>query len=133
MVTNSLPVVEYLAATPVSVHVLGGDMVPRQSLLIGSHAVRAMQAWKFDLAVFGAEGVTRQGVWNSAPEVVALQRAAIAQSQQSFVLLTSEKLGRSTSSFLGPLGKNLRLVTDATPRQLAAQNIRPALVQGARR
>jgi DeoR/GlpR family transcriptional regulator of sugar metabolism len=132
VVTNSLPVVEYLAATPVSVHVLGGDMVPRQSLLIGSHAVRAMQAWKFDLAVFGAEGVTRQGVWNSAPEVVALQRAAMAQSQQSFVLLTSEKLGRSTSSFLGPLGKNLRLFTDATPRQLAAQHIRPTLVQGTR-
>jgi DeoR/GlpR family transcriptional regulator of sugar metabolism len=132
VVTNSLPVVEFLAATPVSVHILGGDMVPRQSLLIGSHAVRAMQAWKFDVAVLGAEGITRQGVWNSAPEVVALQRAAIAQTRQSFLLLSADKIGRSTSSLLGPLGKNLRLVTDATPRQLATQKIPTAFVQGAR-
>ena len=132
VVTNSLPVVEFLAATPVSVHVLGGDMVPRQSLLIGSHAVRAMQAWRFDLAVLGAEGVTRQGIWNSAPEVVALQRAAMARSHTSFVLLSSDKLGRSTSSLLGPLGKNLRLVTDATPRQLAAQRIPTHFVEGGR-
>jgi len=107
-------------------------MVPRQSLLIGSHAVRAMQAWKFDVAVLGAEGITRQGVWNSAPEVVALQRAAIAQTRQSFLLLSADKIGRSTSSLLGPLGKNLRLVTDATPRQLATQKIPTAFVQGAR-
>lgn len=132
VVTNSLPVVEFLASTPVSVHILGGDMVPRQSLLIGSHAVRAMQAWKFDVAVLGAEGITRQGLWNSAPEVVALQRAAIAQTRQSFVLLTAEKIGVSTTSFLGPLGKNLRLVTDATPKQLASQRIHPAFIQGER-
>ena len=128
VVTNSLPVVEFLASTPVSVHILGGDMVPRQSLLIGSHAVRAMQAWKFDVSVFGAEGVTRQGVWNSAAEVVALQRAAMARSRQSFVLVTAEKLGHSTGSFLGPLGKNFRLITDASPRQLATQKIPPHLV-----
>jgi DeoR/GlpR family transcriptional regulator of sugar metabolism len=71
-------------------------------------------------------------VWNSAPEVVALQRAAIAQTRQSFVLLSSEKIGHGASSLLGPLGENLRLVTDATPLQLAAQKISTAFVQGAR-
>jgi DeoR family glycerol-3-phosphate regulon repressor len=132
VVTNSLPVVEFLASTPVSVHILGGDMVPRQSLLIGSHALRAMQGWKFDVAVLGAEGITRQGVWNSAPEVVALQRAAMAQARQSFLLLSADKIGRSTSCLLGSLAKNFRLVTDATPPQLAAQKISTAFVQGAR-
>lgn len=129
VVTNSLPVVEFLAATPVSVHILGGDMVPRQSLLIGAHAVRAMESWKFDLAVLGAEGITQQGVWNSAPEVVDLQRAAITQARQSFVLMTADKIGRSTACLLGALGKNLRLVTDAGPRPLAAQKIPSLFVQ----
>jgi DeoR/GlpR family transcriptional regulator of sugar metabolism len=56
----------------------------------------------------------------------------MAQTRQSFLLLSADKIGRSTSCLLGSLAKNFRLVTDATPPQLAAQKISTAFVQGAR-
>ena len=123
VVTNSLPVVDFLASTSVSLHVLGGSLVPRQSLLLGEEAIRSLGKWKFDMAILGAEGVTRAGVWNSAPEVVELQKAVLRQCRQSFVLLTSDKLGKETASLLTPLGNSLRIITDASAKQLEAQHI----------
>ena len=129
VVTNSLPVVDFLASTSVSLHVLGGSLVPRQSLLLGEEAIRSLGKWKFDMAILGAEGVTRAGVWNSAPEVVELQKAVLRQSRQSFVLLTSDKLGKEAASFLTALGNSLRIITDASAKQLEAQHIPVSMLQ----
>ena len=123
VVTNSLPVVELLSGSGVSLHIPGGDLVARQSLLIGERAVRALQDWKIDVSVLGAEGVTEAGFWNSAPEVVALQKAAMENSKKNFVLVTAEKIGHRTGALLASWGAGLRLITDATARQLAAENI----------
>ena len=128
-VTNSLPVVDFLSSTSVSLHVLGGSLVPRQSLLLGTEAIHSLRDWKFDVAILGAEGVTRAGVWNSAPEVVELQKAVLRQCRQSFVLLTSDKLGKEAASFLTALGNSLRIITDASVKQLEAQHIPVSMLQ----
>jgi DeoR/GlpR family transcriptional regulator of sugar metabolism len=123
VVTNSLPVVELLSGSGVSLHIPGGDLVARQSLLIGERAVRALRDWKIDVSVLGAEGVTEAGFWNSAPEVVALQKAAIENSNKNFVLVTAEKMGHRTGALLASWEVGLRLITDATARQMATENI----------
>jgi DeoR/GlpR family transcriptional regulator of sugar metabolism len=123
VVTNSLPVVELLSGSGVSLHIPGGDLIARQSLLIGERAVRAMRDWKIDVSVLGAEGVTEAGFWNSAPEVVALQKAAMENSKKNFVLVTAEKIGHRTGALLASWEAGLRLITDATARQLVAENI----------
>jgi DeoR/GlpR family transcriptional regulator of sugar metabolism len=123
VVTNSLPVVELLSGSGVSLHIPGGNLVARQSLLIGERAVRALSEWKIDVAVLGAEGVTQAGVWNSALEVVALQKAAIANSKRSFVLVTAEKIGHRAGAQLATWSSGLELVTDATEKQLQSARI----------
>ena len=123
VVTNSLPVVDFLASTSVSLHVLGGSLVPRQSLLLGREATQSLGHWKFDMAILGAEGVTRNGIWNSAPEVVELQRAVIRQSHQTFVLLTSDKFGHEAAALMASLSPSLRIITDASAKQIEAQRI----------
>lgn len=128
VVSNSLPVVEFLANSGVSLHIPGGDLVPRQSLLLGPRAVRELQSWKFDLAIFGAEGATRVGLWNSAPQVVALQKAAMKQSLQSIFLISSEKVGHRTKTFLSGWEKKIRLISDASFQQLATHGIPPSVV-----
>ncbi len=95
----------------------------RQSLLIGERAVRALRDWKIDVSVLGAEGVTEAGFWNSAPEVVALQKAAMENSNKNYVLVTAEKIGHRTGALLASWEAGLRLITDATVRQLDAENI----------
>ena len=123
VVTNSLPVVELLSGGDVSLHILGGNLVARQSLLIGERAVRAMRDWKINISILGAEGVTQGGIWNSAPEVVALQKAAIANSKRSFVLVTAEKIGHRAGAQLATWSSGLELVTDATEKQLQSARI----------
>jgi DeoR/GlpR family transcriptional regulator of sugar metabolism len=85
--------------------------------------VRAMRDWKFDVSVLGAEGVTQGGFWNSASEVVALQKAAMANSKRSFVLVTAEKIGHRAGAQLASWECGLELITDATERQLASARI----------
>jgi len=130
VVTNSLPVVDYLASTSVSLHVLGGSLIPRQSLLLGAEAIHSIGKWKFDVAILGAEGLNQNGVWNSAPEVVELQRAVIRQSHRSFVLLTSDKIGKQAAALLGPLSEPLRLISDASAKQMEARRIPQSMIQG---
>jgi DeoR/GlpR family transcriptional regulator of sugar metabolism len=97
--------------------------VARQSLLLGDRAVRILRDWKIDVSVLGAEGVTEAGFWNSAPEVVALQKAAMENSKKSFVLVVGEKIGRRAGALLASWDSGLRLITDATPRQLASAQL----------
>jgi DeoR/GlpR family transcriptional regulator of sugar metabolism len=86
-------------------------------------AVRILRDWKIDVSVLGAEGVTEAGFWNSAPEVVALQKAAMGNSKKSFVLVAAEKIGRRAGALLASWESGLRLITDATPRQLASAQL----------
>lgn len=123
VVTNSLPVVEYLAGTGVSLHVPGGDLVPRQSLLVGEKAEQALEKRRFDVAILGAEAVNRRGIWNSTPAVVSLQKAAMRRARTSFVLVTSSKLGHETKTFLCGWDRPFRLITDASAKALAQNGI----------
>jgi len=123
VVTNSLPVVEYLAGTGVSLHVPGGDLVPRQSLLVGEKAEQSLEKMRFDAAIFGAEAVNRRGVWNSTPAVVSLQKAAMGRARTSFFLVTSSKLGQAAKTFLCGWDRPVRLITDASPRVIAQNGI----------
>jgi len=125
VVTNSLPVVEFLAGTGVSLHVPGGDLVPRQSLLVGKKADQSLGKMRFDAAIFGAEAVNHRGIWNSTPAVISLQKSAMGRARTSFFLVTSSKLGQETKTFLCGWDCSVRLITDASSR-LIAQNGIPA-------
>ncbi len=129
VVTNSLPVVEYLAGTGVSLHVPGGDLVPRQSLLVGEKAEQSLEKMRFDAAIFGAEAVNRRGVWNSTPAVVSLQKSAMGRARTSFFLVTSSKLGQETKTFLCGWDRPVRLITDASPKVISQNGIPPEAVE----
>jgi DeoR/GlpR family transcriptional regulator of sugar metabolism len=118
-VTSNLPAADLLAEVDgVDVHLLGGQVLRRQSVLLGDEACRSAGYWKFDLALLGAEGMTREGVWNSSPAVIALQKAVMVQSRASVVLLDRSKLGRTAPSFLGGWDSLSALITDADPDAL---------------
>lgn len=123
-VTSNLPAADLLAEVDgVDVHLLGGQVLRRQSVLLGDDACRSASFWKFDLAFLGAEGMTREGVWNSSPAVVALQKAVIAQSQAAVVLLDRTKLARTAPTFLGGWDTLTVLLTDAPDKALREEGI----------
>jgi len=123
-VTSNLPAADLLAEVEgVDVHLLGGQLLRRQSVLLGDDACRSASFWKFDLALLGAEGMTREGVWNSSPAVVALQKAVIANSKATAVMLDRSKLGHTTSTFLGGWDSLTALLTDTPIEDLKSEGI----------
>jgi DeoR/GlpR family transcriptional regulator of sugar metabolism len=124
VVTNNLPVAEVLAEVKgIEVHLLGGQYLARQSILLGDSARRSVRLWKFDLAVMGAEGMSAVGLWNSQRDVVLFQRAVLARSRRGVFCLDASKLGREAPEFLRPWSEVGCLVTDATAEQLQVAGI----------
>jgi DeoR/GlpR family transcriptional regulator of sugar metabolism len=119
VVTANLPVAELLAGVPeVEVHLLGGQLVGTQSVLLGPTTKRGAKAWRFDLAFFSAEGMDREGLWNSQAEIVDLQKAVLQRTEQAVALLDRSKLGRRTPYQLSDWKSKLRLLTTASPEEL---------------
>ncbi|MSU24044.1 MAG: DeoR/GlpR transcriptional regulator [Opitutus sp.] len=123
-VTGNLPVADLLSEVEgLDVHLLGGQVLRRQSVLLGDAACRAAEQWSFDLAFLSAQGMTREGIWNSEPSVVALQRAVITHTRSNVALLDSTKLGRTAPQFLTAWPSLQGLLTDASPAALASHGI----------
>jgi DeoR/GlpR family transcriptional regulator of sugar metabolism len=125
-VTGNLPVADLLAEVEgLDIHLLGGQVLPRQSVLLGDAACRSAEQWNFDIAFFSAEGMTREGLWNSDAAVVALQRAVAAHARGKIALLDVTKLGRMAAQFFAGWDTLTGLLTDATPGALQSVGIEP--------
>lgn len=127
-VTGNLPVADLLSEVEgLDVHLLGGQVLQRQSVLLGDAACRSAEQWTFDLAFLSAEGMTREGLWNSELAVVALQRAVAAHTKGNLALLDATKLGRTAPQFFAGWDIFTGLLTDATPVALQSVGIAPLM------
>jgi DeoR/GlpR family transcriptional regulator of sugar metabolism len=129
VVTNSLAIASVLGGAPgVTLHLLGGVFLHRQATLFGDNAVAALASWDIDAAFLGGEAMNQEGVWNSHPDVIRLQRAALERSHSTFFCLDATKLNRATPHRVAAWSEVDHLVTDASPSSLksAALPLRPA-------
>jgi DeoR/GlpR family transcriptional regulator of sugar metabolism len=129
IVTYSLPVAEVLAGVDAfSVHLLGGQLLQRQSVLLGDMTRHALALWKFDLAFLGARALDAEGLWNTPPEVVQLQREVVQRSLRSIFCLDRTKIDATGPHFFFRWSPDFELLTDAPPARLAKAGlkIRPA-------
>jgi DeoR/GlpR family transcriptional regulator of sugar metabolism len=126
VVTNSLSVATMLGGAPgLELHVLGGTFLHRQAVLFGAETIEALGRWKFDAAFLGGEGMDAGGITNSHPEIAEFQQAVIGHSVRAWFCLDASKLARATPHRVTAWTDNVTLITDATPAQLLAANIKP--------
>jgi len=124
VVTPNLPAGEMLAVLPgVSVFLVAGQLLPRQSTLAGEAAVRSLQFWRFDVAFLSAEGIDAEGVWNSQTAIVEQQKAAISRSERSVFCLDGRKLNRRAPIHLLPCHSVDLLLTEAPFEALVTAGI----------
>jgi len=103
VITSNIPVGEMLAAIPdVKVFLVAGQLLARQSTLLGEAAVRSLQFWRFDVAFLSAEGMDAAGLWNSQTDIVAQQKVVIQRSTRSIFCLDGGKLNRQAPDILLP-------------------------------
>ena len=128
VVTNNLPVAELLAPVDgLDVHVLGGELLPRQSVLVGREARMALDFYNIDLAFLGAEGADARGVWNSQEEVVEFQKRLIEDAGTAVLCVDATKIGRQAPVFLARWQEFDQFISDAPPASVAALGIPPEM------
>lgn len=101
IVTSNLPVGEILASIPgVQVFQLAGQLLHLQSTLLGETAQKSLEFWRFDVAFLSAEGMDREGIWNSQAAIVEQQKVLISRTGRSVFCLDGAKLRQRAPHFL---------------------------------
>ncbi|MCX7868773.1 MAG: DeoR/GlpR family DNA-binding transcription regulator [Terrimicrobiaceae bacterium] len=122
VLTVNLPAAEILSGCcGVEVHLTGGQMFQRQSVLLGEAVVRSIERWRFDVAFLSAEGMDAEGLWNSQLEIVAHQHAVVRRALHHVFILDRGKIGRRAAHFLLPWAAVDHLLTDASPARVASE------------
>jgi DeoR/GlpR family transcriptional regulator of sugar metabolism len=122
--TNSLAAASVLAnSAGIELHLVGGMFLNRQAALMGARAIQALASWSFDAAFLGAAGMDAAGLTNSHQSIADFQQAVLERSAQAYFCLDASKLGRAAPFRVAPWKRVSALISDATPRRLAAEGI----------
>jgi len=114
VITNSLPIAGLLGnyAEP-EVVFLGGYLLPRTGLSLGSHAEDMLRSLHARLAIMGTAGATDEGLFNNHILVVELERLMKASAERVAVVADHTKFGRKSLAKLCELGEVDHVVSDA--------------------
>ena len=124
IVTSNIPVGEMLASIPdVQVFLLAGQLLARQSTLLGEAAVKSLQFWRFDVAFLSAEGMDASGLWNSQTAIVEQQKVVIQRSTRAIFCLDGGKLNRQAPDILLPWRGVEVLLTEVPLQKLVEAGI----------
>ena len=124
IITNNLALLETLGSLPgAKTILLGGQLLERQSVLLGEEAVKAVSLQEIDMAFLSAQGMNDQGLWNSQRDIIRLQQAVMKRSRRSCFCLDRTKLGRSAPEHLAGWGSVESLVSDISLPELRQAGI----------
>lgn len=124
IITNNLALLETLGSLSTARTILlGGELLERQSVLLGNEAVKAASAQRIDLAFLGAQGMTEKGLWNSQRDIVALQQAVMKRAGRSCFCLDRSKLGRTAPEYLASWAQVGTLLSDLSLPELRLAGI----------
>ncbi|MEQ1850479.1 MAG: DeoR/GlpR family DNA-binding transcription regulator, partial [Chthoniobacteraceae bacterium] len=119
VVTSNLPVGEMLAAIPgVRIFQLAGELLHRQSTLVGEAAQQSVEFWNFDMAFLSAEAMNAEGLWNSQAVIIEQQKVVLRRSARSIFCIDGSKLNRIAPHFLLPWNQVDLLLTDVPYEKL---------------
>ena len=114
IITNSLPVANLFASVQnIEVVVTGGVIYPRLGVLVGPLAVEHFSKMHADMAIMSAGGITLDGLTNSHPLLIDIQRAMIESAGRVIFCLDHTKFERKSVAFLCELDRIDTVVTDS--------------------
>jgi len=130
IVTSNIPVGELLSSIPeLNVYLTAGQILGRQSVLLGDTARRSLEFWSFDMAFLSAEAANQDGIWNSQDSIVQQQLVAVRRSIHTVYCLDSSKIGGTAPFLLKKWPDVDFLLTDAPAEKLAKAGLHSRLVE----
>ena len=125
IVTPNIPLGELLAQIEgVQVFFPAGQILSRQSVLLGETVRRSLEFWQFDVAFLSAEAMDSEGIWNSEAAIVEQQKAVLRRSANSVFCMDAAKLNRKAPHFLIPWTKVGTLLTEVPRERLQEAGIK---------
>jgi DeoR/GlpR family transcriptional regulator of sugar metabolism len=114
VITNSLPVVNELAARPhVELLVIGGMLRPSELSMVGHIAEQAVREFRADRVFMGMRAIdARHGFTNDYLPETMTDRAILAIAPQIIVVADHDKFGRVSSVLVGPVTVAHKVITD---------------------
>lgn len=113
VLTNSLSIVNELANSDVSLHIMGGKMNPSFLSMSGSLTLSALKQFYVDIAFIGAGGITLEdGVSDYNIEEAQVRKFSIERAKKTVLLADSSKFGTNAFAMVCPLEDVDIIVTD---------------------
>lgn len=119
IITNSLAVINELAATDNPIFVLGGQLDNNEHSINGTSATSMAQTFCANKAFIGCGGLTlEQGISDYSGAVAEVCRIMVQNAAQSILVSGSHKFGSNALSIVCPLSGLSTVITDAgvTPK-----------------
>lgn len=122
-VTNDLAIAQVLGASPqVQVHVLGGQLRPGFTTLMGHAVIEAAAAIRADVLLCGAHAVSDGLLSETSAEIAAVKRAFVQAARTRRLLVDASKFRAAAFMQVVPLRSFDEVLTDdALPAELAEQ------------
>jgi DeoR family fructose operon transcriptional repressor len=126
VITNSLPVVEELSGSSVSINIVGGEVDAGRQAVHGFMAIEHLNRYRVDKAFIGVDGLSLQhGLSANSEKEASISLAAASNASQVYLLCDSSKLEKDKYFRFAPLSIIHILVTDQqAPAELLQQYTR---------
>ena len=125
VVTNSLPIINELIGSSVSLNFAGGEIDFERQATHGKMAVEHFQRYRADKAFVGIDGISLKNGLSASSEKEAEITMAIAQNaRETFFLCDSSKLEKDRYFPFAPLDFVQHLITDSKVSEGLLRNYR---------
>ncbi len=126
VITNSIPVVNMLAASPgIGLVCLGGELRKTELSLIGHIAEQALTELRTSRVILGIRAIDLEhGLTNEYLQESMIDRAILKIGHEVMVVADHTKLGRVSTAFVAPANAIQTLVTDHAAPESFVQALR---------
>lgn len=120
VITNSLPVIQELLNTEVSLNLIGGEIDQERQAVHGVIAIEHIRRYRADKAFLGVDGISiENGLTAISEKEAEITLAMMNQANQTYLLCDSSKIGNDKYLQFADLKQVNTLITNADVDRLA--------------
>ncbi len=124
VVTNDLRIGMEVASKPgINLVFIGGELLPDLYTMWGPTAVQQIEQLRVEVAIFGADAVNENGIYNNTSYEIESKRAMMAIASQAFFVADSSKFHRKALFKVFGLENFLTGITDDYLNPLVASQL----------
>ncbi|KRT14921.1 DeoR family transcriptional regulator [Pedobacter ginsenosidimutans] len=123
VITNSIPVVNELQNSAVTINLIGGEVDPIRQAVHGTMSLEHIGRYRASKAFLGVDGITAEGLYAGSEHEASNTLAMASQSDCTYMLCDASKVGKTSYLKFDDLSLVDILVTDYNgPEKTAFQS-----------